>query len=180
MAYDGIGMIAAYVIVSAVVLILATIMLYYCCSKKYRLNWFERTFLEAHDGRDSEKEYINPATGSSSTGLVVDHGSLHGSCTQSVQTQNADSSITSGSIPSISHPLAGSQSSPLTSTKYNPLMEPLHIPPVISSRPSSPSSEKWSEQQFWVPPTVLQKKRTQSLVPQLFQHQNSIEESRKF
>ena len=170
-------MIAIYVIVPAVILILLLILVYFCCSRKYRLNWFERTLLEAHGERDSEKEYINPVGGSSSTGPVLDHGSLHRSSIQSVQTQNSDrsSSITSASIPSISHPLAGPQPPPLVSTKYCPLIEPPHIPPVISSRSSTPTSEKSqsSEQQFWVPPTVLQKKRAKSLVPQMVQPQDS-------
>ena len=175
MASDESNRIAIYVIVPGVILILLLILVYYCCSRKYKLNWFERTLLEAHEERDSEKEYINPATGSTSTGPVVDHGSLHRSSIQSVQTQNSDrsSSITSVGIPSISHPLTGPQPPPLVSTKYSPLIETPHVLPVISSCATTPGSDKSSEQQFWVPPTVLQKKRAQSLVPQLLQPQDS-------
>ena len=167
-------MIAIYVIVPAVILIVVVILVYFCCSRKYRLNWFERTLLEAHDERDSEKEYINPATASTSTGVVQDHGSLHRCSVQSVRTQSSDRS---SSIPSISHPFAGPQPPPLITSKYSPLIEPPHIPPVISSHPSTPSSEKSGEQQFWVPPAILQKKRAQSLVPQLLQPQESVEET---
>ena len=183
MASDESNMIAIYVIVPAVVLVVGIILVYFCCSRRYRLNWFERTLLEAHDERDSEKEYINPARASTSTGVVVqDHGSIHRCSVQSIRTQTSDrsSSITSGSIPSISHPLAGPQPSCASTSKYSPLIEPPHIPPVISSHPSTPSSEKSGEQQFWVPPAILQKKRAQSLVPQLLQPQDSVEESGKF
>ena len=178
MASDDRNMIAIYVIVPSVIFIVVVILVCFCCSRKYRLNWFERTLLEAHEKRDSEKEYINPATASTSTGVVQDHGSLHRCSVHSVRTQSSDrsSSITSGSIPSISHPLAGPQPPPLTTSKYSPLIEPPHIPPVISSHPSTPSSEKSGEQQFWVPPAILQKKRAQSLVPQLLQPQESTED----
>ncbi len=169
-------MIATYVILPAIVVILAVIVLYYCCSRKYRINWFERTLLEAHEERDSEKEYINPGASSSRSGgagagLAPDQESLFHRSSIGNETHKSErswSTTTTSSIPSISHP-GGASKYP-----YNPLMEPPvahHVPTVLSPFPSTPSSDKSSEHAFWVPPAVLEKKRAQSLVPTLQQPQ---------
>ncbi len=180
MAAEGSNLIALYVIVPAVVFLLVIVVLYYCCSRKYRLNWFERTLLEASEEKTSEKEYINPPTASTSAGPALDHGSMHRTSIQSHKSDRS-SSVTSTGIPFISHPLAASQPPALISAKYSPLFEP-HFPPMANAYPTSPSSDKSSisEQQFWVPPAVLQKKRAQSLVPQLLQPQEPPEDSGTF
>lgn len=81
MATDSGYMVAVYILVPALIVGGLCLLLYICCSKRYRLNWFERTLLEAHEERSSEKEYINTAAtrGSTSTGAgtsVGDHGML--------------------------------------------------------------------------------------------------------
>ena len=190
MAADSGYMVAVYILVPAMLVGGLCLLLYICCSKRYRLNWFERTLLEAHEERSSEKEYINASAtrGSSSTAQtsVGDHGSMHHSSLHSVHISGmgSDSSATSGSIPSISHPVAGPQPSitSSTSSKITPVLNtpdtaPI-IPPVIaSSHPSTPGSEASADQQFWVPSTIIQKKRAQSLIPQLLQPQDSTEDS---
>ncbi|KAI0232472.1 hypothetical protein LSAT2_017200 [Lamellibrachia satsuma] len=48
----------AYIGVPILVLLLVAILIYVCCAKRYRLNWYEQTLLESTQAR--EKEHIDP------------------------------------------------------------------------------------------------------------------------
>ena len=59
-------LVAVYITLPMILIIFVAVVLYLCCSKKYRLNWFEQTILENNVEKIEEKEHINPSVPNSS------------------------------------------------------------------------------------------------------------------
>ena len=53
-------LVVIFVAIPVLVLLLLGVLFYVCCSKRYRLNWYERALLEST--RSGEKEHIAPHT----------------------------------------------------------------------------------------------------------------------
>lgn len=166
-------LIAVYILLPTFLLALLILLLYIYCSKRFKLNWYEKTLLEEHDR----------------------HTTIDKNCASvSVDTVNSNSSLTTPLI----HNTTGSKGVTTTNTSINiQCSNPaaLLIKPTVSttcsvssekrdskgsliaewlpgnirmgSSPSSPVRDV--SQKFWVPPAVIERKRAQSLVPSLTQ-----------
>lgn len=58
--------IVIYATLPVLLMALFIFIVYLCCSKKYRLNWFEQTILETDPQLAEEKQHINPRSSISS------------------------------------------------------------------------------------------------------------------
>ncbi|XP_064649842.1 synaptotagmin-5-like isoform X5 [Lineus longissimus] len=127
-------LIAVYVLIPVIVFVLLVILIYICCSKRFRLNWFERSLLD-HQEECQRINCVSSHSPSSHTAPRLSCGSLR------------RTSLKYG-------PLIAT---PRTSMGSNP--SHASTPGGTNDAQSSDSSEN-----FWVPPDVVKKKRAQSLV----------------
>jgi hypothetical protein len=218
---------AAVVVPSLVVLALLALLCYLCCSKKYKLNWWERNLITQHKEEDSEKQFINHMHNSiPDISITVGHGSTQIVTHRYVGLGNKLDSSSSSS--SESHTPAPSPSpSPMGSRGSSPVKEHAststgHCATPVgtiyeeesdgsssdkigylfdrscrrysqqlgetllgSISPGSrfqqrrysmqPESTSSSTSDFWVPPSMVEKKRAQSLIPSLGLLQQSQE-----
>ena len=128
-------LVALYITIPIVVIVMMVTVCYLCCSRRYRLNWFERHRLEEEGSQkfesDSEKEHF-----------------AHRYSILSLSSDRRKSSVKY--VPLLSE-LAQATSSTAATSPTTPLADSISI----------------KSDTFWVPPEVVEKKRAQSLIPQL-------------
>ena len=184
--------ISIYIVVTLVLLALLAFIVYVCCSKRYRLNWFERTLLDAQRGKAEEKARLNlhgcsagtlvPRKGST---LTLSQGSNVSIKYVSLRTKSIDSM---GSNPSSPVSDKEETSSPPPSLPHTPQRMGSYSGSGAGARGSRGAMAKLgasqdrrdSQGEFWVPPTIIQKKRAQSLIPQILQVGSSSIDSSKY
>ncbi|XP_074654722.1 synaptotagmin-5-like [Tubulanus polymorphus] len=140
-------LLALYIVIPLVVLCLALLVMFLCCSKRYRLNWFERSLLQ-HD--DEEIRRINKPS--------------------PVYSNTSSPRLSIASIRRGSQQKYGPLLTPNIFAYGNMGSNP------STPQNTDGESEQGSEQ-FWVPPDVVRKKRAQSLVATLMHNDTSDEES---
>ncbi|XP_067660988.1 synaptotagmin-1-like [Haliotis asinina] len=126
-------LIAVYACIPAVLLALVIVLLYVFCSKRYRLNWYERTLLEERCTDQVSPLLRRDQANSFMSGTAKGRG------------------IRAGSLKT----------------------EWLLNVRKMGSSPSSPTAD--ASEKFWVPPTVIERKRAQSLVPSLSRNDSDEE-----
>ncbi|XP_041369848.1 synaptotagmin-5-like [Gigantopelta aegis] len=135
-------LIAVFAGVPAVILFLALLALFILCSKRYRLNWYERTLLE-----EDTADQTGPLLSKGPRASLFQKGGLFGGC--------------KGGLMSGGGGNRGGRGARTGSVKS----EWLFSVRKMGSSPSSPTSD--ASEKFWVPPHVIERKRAQSLVPSL-------------
>ena len=193
------------------------VLLYVCCRRRYRLNWWERNLIEVHQDNDSEKQFISPAASSRSyvgfhstqdIPVTIGHGSHQvvthkhigslgvtkaGASTTSDNTSSMGSGTSSpvsecGPLPSDHSPnLDGGPAGSMGSCRrFSQQLTESLLSSMSPSHKLYGHSRRFSMQQevtlpestndvFWVPPAVVERKRAQSLVPHLGLSQGSLE-----
>ena len=136
-------MIAVFAGVPAVILFLVLVALFVLCSKRYRLNWYERTLLE-----QDASEQTGPLLAKGPRASLFQKGGLFGGCKGGLMSGGGGRGrgARTGSVKS----------------------EWLFGGRKMGSSPSSPTAPTAdASERFWVPPHLVERKRAQSLVPQL-------------
>lgn len=164
-------LIAVYIILPMVILALILTLMYVYCSKRFRLNWFEKSLLEEHRGYNSvttrtadydrysdERECSKP------------HRTVQFKDSYEELTTNTSVTDVSGLL-SRTGKVAGSRQEQRRGSLTTEWM--FGTTRLGSASPTSSSND--ISEKFWVPPTILERKRAQSLVTSSLCHQDSEE-----
>ena len=231
------GLITASVLVPTLLLALSIVLLYVCCARRFRLNWYEKSVLQEEQqqcrvtriassipgkhrhasssssssssdtDQESEKQPLcGAARGGSQQPLsyTVWHGSGSGlhvplstpryvlltpepECASSMGSWHSSGTLSSGLTDPIQDPhsngssalsMANSLTSVIRRSSLQAAQAALGLHHSLSednSQQHSPGASTGSKEQFWVPPTMAEKKRAQSLIPHLGLLQQSQE-----
>ena len=160
-------LIVAYIIIPIILVVLFLALLYVFCSKRYKLNWYEKVLLEENTSEQQQRGVdilteTNIAGKSNRTARTKKHirfqtppKSDH--YTAIVEVLKSWKQKFTGRIKTSPGPALSHDNERTTEWIYCSRKG-------LGSSTSSPIIEG-SDEKFWVPPTVLDRKRAQSLVP---------------